>query len=157
MVHGEPDAQQALRAELKKLNITVNLLIDRRLPASLYAYSMLICGTPSEFLLEFDKEMIMSASEIFKIIRQNKEKLSQLGVRQIGLFGSQSRGDATPDSDLDFLVEFIKGRKNYDNYIELCFFLEDLFSKKIDLLTPESLSPHLKEQILREVQYETIH
>ena len=38
MVHGEPDAQQALRAELKKLNITVNLLIDRRLPASLYAY-----------------------------------------------------------------------------------------------------------------------
>ncbi|MEN8692215.1 MAG: nucleotidyltransferase family protein [Desulfobacterales bacterium] len=76
---------------------------------------------------------------------------------RIGLFGSQSRGDATPDSDLDFLVEFIKGRKNYDNYIELCFFLEDLFSKKIDLLTPESLSPHLKEQILREVQYETIH
>ena len=118
---------------------------------------MLICGTPSEFLLEFDKEIIMSASEIFKIIRQNKEKLSQLGVRQIGLFGSQSRDDATPDSDLDFLVEFIKGRKNYDNYIELCFFLEDLFSKKIDLLTPESLSPHLKEQILREVQYETIH
>ena len=102
-------------------------------------------------------ELIMSASEIFKIIRQNKEKLSQLGVRQIGLFGSQSRGDATPDSDLDFLVEFIKGRKNYDKYIELCFFLEDLFSKKIDLLTPESLSPHLKEQILREVQYETIH
>ena len=118
---------------------------------------MLICGTPSEFLLEFDEEIIMSASEIFKIIRQNKEKLSQLGVRQIGLFGSQSRGDATPDSDLDFLVEFIKGRKNYDNYIELCFFLEELFSKKIDLLTPESLSPHLKEQILREVQYETIH
>jgi predicted nucleotidyltransferase len=120
-------------------------------------HSMLICGTPSEFLLKFDKEIGISASEIFKIIRQNKEKLSQLGVRQTGLFGSQSRGDATPDSDLDFLVEFIKGRKNYDNYIELCFFLEDLFSKKIDLLTPESLSPHLKEQILREVQYETIH
>ena len=99
----------------------------------------------------------MSASEIFKIIRQNKDKLSQLGVRQIGLFGSQSRGNATPDSDLDFLVEFVKGQKNYDNYIELCFLLEDLFSKKIDLLTPESLSPHLKDQILREVQYETIH
>ena len=99
----------------------------------------------------------MSATEIFKIIRQNKTKLSQFGVRQIGLFGSQSRGDATEESDLDFLVEFVPGEKNYDNYIELCFFLEDLFNKKIDLLTAESLSPHFKEQILREVQYETIH
>ncbi len=78
---------------------------------------------PSEFLLGFTEEDIVSASEIFKIIRQNKEKLSQLGVRQIGLFGSQSRGEATSESDLDFLVEFVKGRKNYDNYIELCFFL----------------------------------
>jgi predicted nucleotidyltransferase len=118
---------------------------------------MLLCGMPPEFLLESLQEIDMSASEIFKIIRKNKGKLSQYGVRQIGLFGSQSRGDATPASDLDFLVEFVKGRKSYDNYIELCFFLEDLFSKKIDLLTPESLSPHLKEQILREVQYETIH
>ena len=118
---------------------------------------MLLCGMHPEFLLGFEQETIMSASEIFKIIRQNKEKLSQLGVRQIGLFGSQARGDASPNSDLDFLVEFVKGRKNYDNYIELCFFLEDLFNTEIDLLTPESLSPHLKAQILREVQYETIH
>ena len=73
----------------------------------------------------------------------------QLGVRR--------DRDLEPGLDLDFLVEFIKGRKNYDNYLELGFFLEELFSKKIDLLTPESLSPHLKEQILREVQYETIH
>ncbi|MCF6177796.1 MAG: nucleotidyltransferase family protein [Geopsychrobacter sp.] len=99
----------------------------------------------------------MSAKEIFKVIRQNSARLSQLGVHQIGLFGSQSRGDATAESDLDFLVEFVQGKKNYDNYIDLCFFLEDLFNKKVDLLTLESLSPHLKKQILSEVQYETIH
>jgi predicted nucleotidyltransferase len=99
----------------------------------------------------------MSANEIFKIIRQNKTKLSQFGVRKIGLFGSQSRGDATAESDLDFLVEFVQGQKNYDNYIELCFFLEVLFNKKVDLLTAESLSPYLKDEILREVQYESIH
>jgi hypothetical protein len=99
----------------------------------------------------------MSANEIFKIIRQNKAKLSQFGVRQLGLFGSRSRGDATTESDLDFLVEFVQGEKNYDNFIELCFFLEELFNKKIDLLTVESLSPYFKDQILREVQYETIH
>ncbi|MDT8424267.1 MAG: nucleotidyltransferase family protein [Desulfuromonadales bacterium] len=99
----------------------------------------------------------MVSKEIFKIIRQNKTMLSQLGVRKIGLFGSQSRGEATMESDIDLLVEFVPGEKNYDNYIELCFFLEDLFKRKIDLLTTESLSPHIKERILREVQYETIH
>ena len=60
-------------------------------------------------------------------------------------------------ADLDFLVEFVKGQKNFDNYIELCFLLEDLFGKKIDLLTPESLSPRLKDQTLSEVRYEVIH
>ncbi len=99
----------------------------------------------------------MNTNEIFNILRQNKSKLSQLGVRQIGLFGSRSRGEANEESDIDFLVEFIKGRKSYDNYIELCFLLESLFNKKIDLLTAESLNPYLKEQILREVKYETIH
>ena len=99
----------------------------------------------------------MSANEIFKIIRQNKSKLSQLGVRQIGLFGSYSRDTSTPESDIDFLVEFVHGQKSFDNFIELCFLLESIFDKKIDLLTPESLSPHLREQILSEIQYETIH
>jgi len=99
----------------------------------------------------------MSANEIIKIIRRNKAKLDQFGVKQIGLFGSRSRGDANEESDIDFLVEFTQGRKSYDNFIELCFFLENLFNKKVDLLTAESLNPYLKEQILREVKYETIH
>jgi len=118
---------------------------------------MLLSGTTPNLLLESTQEIIMSANEIIKIIRKNNEKLSQFGVQQIGLFGSQSRGDATATSDLDFLVEFVQGQKNFDNYIELCFFLEDLFGKKIDLLTAESLSPHLKDQILKEVRYEVIH
>ena len=75
----------------------------------------------------------MSANEILKIIRLNKEKLSQLGVRQIGLFGSQSRGDATPGSDLDFLVEFVKGRKSYDNYIAFNDSSKDIFGKIMSL------------------------
>jgi len=99
----------------------------------------------------------MSATEIFNILRQNRSYLSRYGARRIGLFGSQVRDEATEVSDLDFLVEFVSGQKNYDNYIGLCFYLEELFNKDVDLLTPESLSPHLKEQILREVQYENIN
>ena len=99
----------------------------------------------------------MNSEEIFELIRQNKSELDRFGASRIGLFGSQIRGDATEESDIDFIVEFVSGRKNYDNYINLCFFLEELFNKKIDLLTTESLSPHLKDRILAEAQYENIH
>lgn len=99
----------------------------------------------------------MSANQILNILRQNKSRLSQLGASRIGLFGSQLRDDATADSDLDLIVEFDHGKKSFDNYIDLCFYLEELFQKKVDLLTPESLSPHMKDHILREARYENIH
>ncbi len=99
----------------------------------------------------------MNSEEIFELIRQNKSELDRFGASRIGLFGSQIRGDAAEESDIDFIVEFVSGRKNYDNYINLCFFLEELFNKKIDLLTTESLSPHLKDRVLAEAQYEIIH
>lgn len=99
----------------------------------------------------------MNSAEIFDLIRQNRSEIYHFGASRIGLFGSQIRGEATAQSDIDLIVEFVNGRKSYDNYINLCFFLEDLFNKKVDLLTPESLSPHLKDRILGEVQYENIH
>lgn len=99
----------------------------------------------------------MNSEEIFELIRQNKSELDRFGASRIGLFGSQIRGEASAESDIDFIVEFLSGRKSYDNYIDLCFFLEDLFGKKIDLLTPESLSPHVKDRILAEAQYENIN
>jgi predicted nucleotidyltransferase len=99
----------------------------------------------------------MNADEILKTIRDNKDKLTHLGVDRIGLFGSHVRGEAHADSDLDFLVDFVKGKKNYDNFIDLCFLLEETFNSKIDLLTSESLSPYLKEQIEAEVRFEVLH
>lgn len=99
----------------------------------------------------------MNSEEIFELIRQKKSEFDRFGASRIGLFGSQIRGEASAESDIDFIVEFVTGQKNHDNYINLCLFLEDLFNKKIDLLTLESLSPHLKDRILGEAQYEIIH
>ncbi len=99
----------------------------------------------------------MVREEIFKTLRNNKGDLQRLGVHRIGLFGSHLLGDARPDSDLDFLVGFDPGKKSYDSFIDLCFLLEDLFERRVDLLTIESFSPYLKEQILREARYEIIH
>jgi uncharacterized protein len=75
-------------------------------------------------------------------------------VSRIGIFGSFARGEAKESSDVDVLVEFEKGYKTFDNFMELKFHLDDLFARKIDLVTVEALRPQLKEDILREVSYE---
>jgi hypothetical protein len=101
---------------------------------------------------------VESKEAISKLIDENKEKIRQWGVKRLGLFGSFVRGDQGENSDIDILVEFSLGEKNYDNFINLVFFLEDLFQRKMDLLTPESLSPHLKPYIMEEVKYiEIVH
>ncbi len=68
-------------------------------------------------------------------------------------FGSYSTGSETPKSDIDILVEFESGKKNFDNYTGLKFYLEDLFQKKVDLVIKESIRPKLKDKILKDVLY----
>ncbi|MEW6110193.1 MAG: nucleotidyltransferase family protein [Nitrospirota bacterium] len=74
-------------------------------------------------------------------------------VRKIGIFGSFARGEEKEGRDIDILVEFEGGRKTFDNYMDLKFFLEDLLNRKVDLVTVEALRPQLKDDILREVVY----
>ena len=98
----------------------------------------------------------LNKEEIFKLLNQNKEKLKNYHVKKIGLFGSMLRGDNIKESDIDLIVEFNEGEKNYDNFIELAFLLESLFKKKVDLLTIEALSPYMKHKILKEAYFESI-
>jgi len=92
---------------------------------------------------------------ILQKISENKAEIKKFGVKKLILFGSYARDEQTEDSDIDFLVEFEKGReKNVDDYLELLFFLEDTFSKKIDLVKPELIRDFLKSSILGGIQHE---
>ena len=75
------------------------------------------------------------------------------GVKRLGLFGSSVRGEQKSESDIDILVEFEKGKKTFDNYMELKFFLEELLGCKVDLIIYESLKRRIKPYIMREVEY----
>ena len=55
--------------------------------------------------------------------------------------------------EANIIVEFEKGKKTFDNYMELKFFLEDLFNCKVDLVILESINPDLKPHILKSVKY----
>ncbi len=91
--------------------------------------------------------------KITTLLKNNEVFLNKLGVARLGLFGSVVRGEAKATSDVDFVVEFLPGKKNYDNYIDLCFFLEDNLGLTVDLLTPEGISPIIRERVNKEVEY----
>lgn len=89
---------------------------------------------------------------VLRRILKERERFALLGVRSIGLFGSFVRGEQTPASDVDVLVEFIPEKHTFDNFMEVAFLLEGLLGRKVELVTPEALSPHIGPYILREVE-----
>ena len=96
---------------------------------------------------------IKTKQDILGAIHQNQSRLKMLGVKRIGLFGSFVRGEQRLESDIDLLVEFEPGKKTFDAFMELSFFLEDILQHRIELVTSESLSPYIGPHILKEVEY----
>jgi len=96
---------------------------------------------------------IKTKQDVLKVLHQNRDRLKAMGVSKIGLFGSFLRGEQHPDSDIDLLVEFDAGQKTFDAFMDLAFLLEEIFQRRIELLTVESLSPYLGPHILKEVEY----
>lgn len=91
--------------------------------------------------------------QFFTLIKNEQSQLRNLGVLEIGLFGSTVRCDDNSGSDYDVLVVFEKSKKNFKNFITLVDFLETELDNKVELVTKESLSPHIGPHILKEVEY----
>jgi predicted nucleotidyltransferase len=82
--------------------------------------------------------------ETLRIARDN-------GVRDVRVFGSRARGDATTTSDLDLLVRMEPGR----HLLDLIGFkqgVEDLLGVRVDVVTDAALSPYLRDRILAEAR-----
>jgi len=94
----------------------------------------------------------MQREDVLKLIADNREAISTLGVKSLALFGSLARGDAGPESDVDILVEF-QGSSTFDRYMDLKFFLEELLNRPVDLVTRKALKPRLRPYVEKEAIY----
>lgn len=87
---------------------------------------------------------------IRQLLQSKRSQILQIaarhGAQKVRVFGSVARGDARPDSDIDFLVDMEGGRSLLD-LIELGQDLEELLEHKVDVLTDGGLSPHLEQRI----------
>ena len=83
-----------------------------------------------------------------------KEKIVEICERNdielCAVFGSFARGEATETSDIDLLVRFSK-TKGFD-WVDAALEIEDALGRKVDLVTENSLSPHIREFVLKDLQ-----
>jgi predicted nucleotidyltransferase len=86
-------------------------------------------------------------------IQGRLDELRKLGARRVGVFGSFARGEARADSDVDVYVEFEDDKRTYDNFFALHELLEEVFGRRVDLVTDKSLSETKARLILPTVRY----
>ena len=97
-------------------------------------------------------------SEVIKILGEKKEYLYiNFNVSKIGIFGSAVREEINTQSDIDFVVEFERDRGGFKDFGGLIEFLENLFKRKVDILTPWGIKDirikSIKETIEKELEY----
>lgn len=91
---------------------------------------------------------VHSREDVEHLISSHAEKIRSFGIEGISLFGSFRRNtEIRVDSDVDFVIEFAAGRKNYNNFGRLGIYLEDLLGREVDLLTRESLKSEAGKRI----------
>ena len=98
----------------------------------------------------------MDIIEIKKKLNNNVNHIKKkFQVKEIGIFGSFTKGGhfIHEHSDIDILVSFNKGHKDFFNYMRLKHYLENLLGKEVDLVIKDAVKPRLKEKIFNEVQY----
>jgi predicted nucleotidyltransferase len=97
----------------------------------------------------------LTKEEILDAIRKHRDILLKYKVREIGLFGSFVRGEQDDRSDIDFIADFEE--PSIENFMGLTSFLENLFWKKVEILTPAGVDSirinHIKEEIKRSIVY----
>lgn len=92
----------------------------------------------------------MNISEVVGDKREEVLRIAERhGARNVRVFGSVARGEATRDSDVDFLVDMEPGRSLFD-LGGLLVDLQELLGRRVDIVTERGLRPRLRERVLRD-------
>jgi len=91
-------------------------------------------------------------NKVLDVLKSNKQYMqTNFMVNSIGLFGSYARNDFHGKSDIDILVTF--SEPTFDHYMDLKFYLEDIFGRPVDIVMEKTVKKRLKKTILQETLY----
>jgi predicted nucleotidyltransferase len=92
----------------------------------------------------------MKRVQVISILNKHRGELSErFGVRSLAIFGSVARDAATSASDVDLLVDFDRPVGLFGLFA-LQDYLETILGCPVDLGTPNSLKPRIREEVLAE-------
>jgi len=93
----------------------------------------------------------MDKQTVIMRLKENLEQIRQrFSVERLSIFGSVIRDEAEEDSDVDVLVVFEK-KANFDIFMDLKFYLEELLGMGVDLVTEKALRPQVRRAIEQEM------
>lgn len=93
---------------------------------------------------------VMRRNDVLALVQAHRNSLIQLGVESLDLFGSVARDEASPDSDVDFLVTFAQPSGLFQ-LLRVKHYLEDILGRPIDLGMRTALREHLREPVLKDL------
>ncbi len=99
----------------------------------------------------------MDREEIVKLLRAHKNDIARFRVKKIGLFGSFGRDRGDESSDVDLIVEFERGYGTFKNFGGLIEYLEGVFGRSVDILTPTGIESIRIEEIKKNIKQEVIY
>ena len=91
----------------------------------------------------------MRREQAIAILNAHQEEIKKFRVKSLSLFGSVARDEARSDSDVDLLVEF-ETPVGLFAFMRLQRYLEAILGCSVDLGTPNSLRPYLRESVIKE-------
>ena len=102
-----------------------------------------------------EENKVAKLDQPLNIVRKKKKDILEVarahGIVNVRIFGSLVRDEATPNSDIDLLVDLEKGRSLLD-LGGASVKLQELLGRKVDIVTERGLHWYLRERILKEAQ-----
>ena len=105
----------------------------------------------------------LTGQEILSMLREHQDALRKYKVKGIGLFGSYIKGEQGRKSDIDLIVEFDRSafdvnlKGYFDNFMDLSSYLEKLFGRKVDILTPVSIETIRIKEVAEEIKRSVVY
>jgi uncharacterized protein len=96
------------------------------------------------------KRGAITIREVLLAKRENILRIAATrGARNVRVFGSVARGDASESSDLDLLADLEEGRSLPD-HAALLLELKELLGREVDVVTSRGLRPRIRERVMAE-------
>ncbi len=92
----------------------------------------------------------MLQETVIRVLKEHLKEIRSFKVLKISIFGSVARNQEKPNSDIDVLIKF-DGPASFDQYMDLKFFLEDLFDRKVDLVTENAIRPEIQKYVEKDL------